>query len=104
MNILELLSEKQIISEDDVKKIEKEVQSSGNTLEFVLNSFGVSPEMILNVKGEYYDIPTEDLSRKEVPFSVLKYISEDAATHYGFVPIGMADGTLNIGILDPESI
>lgn len=104
MNILELLSEKQIISEDDVKKIEKEVQSSGNTLEFVLNSFGVSPEMILNVKGEYYDIPTEDLSRKEVPFSVLKYISEDAAIHYGFVPIGMADGTLNIGILDPESI
>jgi type IV pilus assembly protein PilB len=104
MNILELLSEKQIISGDDIKKIEKEVQSSGSSLESILNNFGVSSEMILNTKGEYYDIPTEDLTKKEVPFAVLKYISEDAASHYGFVPIGMEDGTLKIGILDPESI
>lgn len=104
MNILELLIEKQIVNTEDAEKIKKEVSSSGKTTEEVLDGLGVSSDTILGVVGEYYNIPTESLKNKEVPFSVLKYISEDAASHYGFIPLSFIDGTLNIGITDPENI
>ena len=104
MNILELLVDKQIVNSEDAEKIEKESNSSGKTVEEVLESRGVSSDAILDAKGEYYNIPTENLKNRDVPFSVLKFISEDASSHYGFVPIGFADGTLNIGIIDPENV
>src|SRR6185369_1528733 len=37
-------------------------------------------------------------------FDVLKYISEDSALHYNFVPIELKDGVLSVGVLDPENI
>ena len=104
MNTLELLKEKNIINVDDAIKIEKQVASSGKTLEEVLEEKGISSDTILDAKGEYYNIPTENLRNKEVPFSVLKYVSEDAAVHYGFVPLSFKDGVLEVGIVDPENI
>jgi type IV pilus assembly protein PilB len=37
-------------------------------------------------------------------FDVLRYISEDSATHYHFVPIELKDGVLSVGVMDPENI
>jgi type IV pilus assembly protein PilB len=104
MNILELLVDKKIVNTEDTEKIKKEVSSSGKTIEEVLEKFGVSSDTILDTVGEYYNIPTESLKNREIPFSILKYISEDAASHYGFIPLSFVDGTLNIGITDPENI
>ena len=104
MNTLELLKEKNIINADDAIKIEKQVSSSGKTLEEVLEEKGISSDTVLDAKGEYYNIPTENLRNKDVPFSVLKYVSEDAAVHYGFVPMAFKDGVLEVGIVDPENI
>ncbi|MCX6717689.1 MAG: GspE/PulE family protein [Candidatus Taylorbacteria bacterium] len=104
MNTLELLKEKNIINADDAIKIEKQVTSSGKTLEEVLEEKGISSDTVLDAKGEYYNIPTENLRNKDVPFSVLKYVSEDAAVHYGFVPLSFKDGVLEVGIVDPENI
>ena len=104
MNTLDLLKEKNIINIDDVAKIEKQVTSSGRTLEEVLEEKGISSDTILDAKGEYYNIPTENLRNKDVPFSVLKYISEDAASRYGFVPLSFKEGVLEIGVIDPENI
>jgi hypothetical protein len=39
-----------------------------------------------------------------VPFEVLKYIPEESATHYQFVPLGVKDNFLEVGIVDPENI
>ncbi|MBI5140310.1 MAG: type II/IV secretion system protein [Candidatus Vogelbacteria bacterium] len=50
------------------------------------------------------DIPVRDLGGKNVPFDILKYVPEESAVHYGFVPIGLKDGVLEIGILDPDNI
>ncbi|MFA5934465.1 MAG: GspE/PulE family protein [Candidatus Paceibacterota bacterium] len=104
MNILELLVDKKIVNSEDAEKIEKESNSSGKTVDEILNGMGVSPETVLDVKGEYYNMPTENLKNKDVPFSVLKFISEDAASHYGFVPVGFVEGTLNVGVVDPENV
>jgi type IV pilus assembly protein PilB len=44
------------------------------------------------------------LADQQIPFSILKNISEDSATHYHFVPIGIKDNILDVGIVDPENI
>ena len=104
MNILENLVNKNIISKSDSIKIEKQANSSGKSVEEVLEDVGVSAKTILDVKGEYYNIPSFGFEKYTVPSSVLDYISEDAATHYNFIPIAVKDGTLEIGMIDPDNI
>jgi type IV pilus assembly protein PilB len=104
MTILEILVNKNIIKKEDITKIEKEMNVSGKTLEQSLEIMGVSSDTVLEAKGEYFNIPTVSLGSHTVPFSILKYIPEDAATHYGIVPISLKDGVLDVGILDPENI
>ena len=104
MNILENLVNKNIISRGDSIKIEKQANSSGKSIEEVLEEVGVSAQTILDIKGEFYNIPSMNLANYSVPLSVLKYISEDAALHYKFIPLSLKDGTLEIGIVDPDNI
>jgi len=104
MAILEILVTKNIIKKEDIPKIEKEVSSSGKSLEEILSGMGISSDIFLDAKGSYFNIPTVSLENRSIPFSVLKYISEDAASHYRFVPISLKDGILEIGLVDPENI
>lgn len=39
-----------------------------------------------------------------IPFEILGYIPEEAAIHYKFAPIGLVEGVLEIGIVDPGDI
>jgi type IV pilus assembly protein PilB len=104
MNILENLVNKKIISKDDALKVEKQSNSSGKPIEEVLEDAGVPAQTILDVKGEYYSVPSMNLENFSVPLSVLKYVSEDAATHYGFVPLSIKDKVLEVGMVDPDNI
>lgn len=51
-----------------------------------------------------YNLPIKRIDPKSVPPDVLKYIPEDSAKIYGFIPIGVSDGVLEVGIIDPENI
>ena len=70
----------------------------------VLAEMGLKNEEILAAYGDYYKIPTRKVENRDVSFSLLKYIPEESANHYKFVPIGLKDGVLEIGIVDPENI
>jgi type II secretory ATPase GspE/PulE/Tfp pilus assembly ATPase PilB-like protein len=59
---------------------------------------------ILEVKGEYLNIPIKHINPEGMSFNALKYISEDSATHYKFVPIELKDGVLEVGVTNPESM
>lgn len=49
-------------------------------------------------------IPSRSLAGKPVAYDIIQYVPEEAARHYQFVPIGLADGVLEIGILDPDNL
>ena len=98
------LVSKNIISKGDSIKIEKQVISSGKSTEEVLEEVGVPTQTILDVKGEYYNVPSINLANYTIPISTLKYISEDAASHYKFVPLSIKEGTLEVGMVDPDNI
>ena len=104
MNILENLVSKNIISKGDSIKIEKQAKNSDKSVEEVLDAVGVPAQTILDVKAEYYNVPSMNLASYTVPLSTLEYVSEDAAKHYKFVPLAVKDGTLEVGMVDPDNI
>ena len=102
MSFLEELVKKGIINNsqiDEIKNLAKE-KHDGN-IDEALVEFGVSEEKIITAKGEYLQMPIKKVDMKEMSFfDALKYIPEDAATHYHFAPIEFKDGTLEVGIMD----
>ena len=104
MSILDILAQKDIIKAEDIGSIKTEADSAGISLEQVLMKRGVNKDAVLEAKGLYYNIPTRNLEGQQIPFSILKNISEDSALHYSFAPIGVKDGTLEVGVVDPENI
>lgn len=104
MGILEVLAEKNIIDHEDVSSIREEATKSGKSIEEILETKGVSREMILDSKGEYIGIPARSLKNETIPYDILKYVPEESATYYRFVPIGLKDGVLEVGIVDPDNM
>jgi len=54
--------------------------------------------------NQNFDIPTRELKGKKVSSDILKFIPEESASYYGFVPIGIKEGVLEVGITDPDNI
>ena len=104
MSILEFLADKKIITQEDIPEILEEAETSSITVEQILLKRGVDPEEILQSKGEFLDLPTRNLKGKEIPGKILEYIPEESANHYRFVPIGVREGVLEVGIVDPDNI
>lgn len=104
MSILDILAQKEIIKRGDIGRIKTEAESAGVLIEQILIKHGINEAAILDAKGEYYNIPTRSLEGQQIPFTILKNISEDSARHYSFVPIDVKDGLLEVGIVDPENI
>ncbi len=103
MDLLSALVERNIIDSTEIQAIQQEVQTGAETIEDALVKRGISPEDILSIKGEILNVPTR-VVEETIPFEVLKYIPEDSATHYSFVPLGVSDGVLEVGVVDPDNM
>ncbi len=104
MNVLSLLVQAGVVRTEDVAVIEKEARAEGASLEGVLEKRGVSHEVVLKTRAEHYKMPYRVIGEKAIPGSVLQYIPEESARHYRFVPIGLDDGALEVGVTDPDNI
>ena len=102
MSVLDILLEKKLISKDDVREVRKRI-SSGSSLEEALVSQGVKPDDVTAARGEFLNIPVRAVV-DQVPFEALEYIPQESAEHYHFVPIGLKDGTLEVGVVDPDNM
>lgn len=104
MTFIEFLVEKGVISQDIVPGLRSDLEQSGSSIDEALKRQGVASETILSAKSAYYSIPIKQISDENVPFDILKFVPEESATHYGFVPVGVKEGFLEIGILDPDNL
>ncbi|MBI5457797.1 type II/IV secretion system protein [Candidatus Kaiserbacteria bacterium] len=50
------------------------------------------------------DVPVRTIGETKIAYEILRYIPEESATHYGLVPIGVTEGVLEVGMLDPTNI
>ncbi len=60
--------------------------------------------MALATQSQIITLPTRELDGKKVSPEILRYIPEESAITYQFVPIGIKDSVLEIGIIDPDNI
>ncbi len=104
MSFLEELAKSGVIGKSQIDEIKNLARERHNgDIDEALIEFGIPEEKILATKGEYLQIPVKKIDSKGVSFEVLKYIPEDAALHYRFVPIEFKDGVLEVGIIDAEN-
>ena len=64
--------------------------------------YGVTEDQILRARSNVYGIPIKKVDVRTIDPQVLKYISQDSATQYKFIPLSLADGILEVGLVDPE--
>lgn len=104
MSILEYLAEKKLLDKKSISEIKEEIRNSGRSIDDILEERGLDNSSVMEAKSEYYNVPVKDLDDTEVPFDILKYIPEESATHYQFVPIAIHQGFLEVGLVNPENI
>ncbi len=105
MNLLALLEEKKIIDAALSERVETRAAQSGISYEKALLEEGVDADAVRNAIGEYFDLPVRSIDENQkIEASVLKYLSEDSARHYGIIPIAIEDDVLIVGIVDPENL
>jgi type IV pilus assembly protein PilB len=102
---LDFLLKQNIITELQYNRVMAEIDTEfeGN-LTKALISVGLSEDALTQAKASFYKLPYQKIAARQVTYDVLKYIEEDAARHYKFVPIGFAEGVLSVGVTEPENI
>jgi type IV pilus assembly protein PilB len=104
MNFLNFLVKKGVITPESVSVVEEYVASGEGSVEKSLIKNGVKEEDLLHFKGEFLNIPVRELKSEHVPNEILKYIPEESARHYEFIPLAVSDGILEVGFVDPENL
>ncbi len=104
MNFLEELSNKGIIKENQIAEILRRAEEKyGGNTDLVLSEMGLPEDELLNLKSAFFSIPSRRLDKKTLAFDIEKYVPSDSAKHYHFVPIGMENNVLEIGLTDPSN-
>ena len=104
MSALDILLNKKLITKEDVNEVNKQIASGEISLEKALVARGVDDKVILEAQGQALNIPVRHLDDVPIPFEVLDYIREESAAQYKFAPIGFKDGTLEVGVVNPDNI
>ena len=105
MILLEELVKRGILKEDQVSDVIKlsDDKYHGN-VEQALVEYNVGEEKTLEVKGSLFNIPIKNVDTAEISPTTLKLIPVETAKTYHFVPIGVNNNVLEVGITDPENV
>ena len=103
MTFLQALVDEGILTTEMMAKVSSSANKKydGDIFEALNKEANISEEKILPFKSQFFNIPSKIISPKELDPKILAYISEDSARQYGFVPVGMKDKVLEVGIVDP---
>jgi len=102
---LDYLLTQGIITELQYNRIMAEVdkQYEGNWNKAILAT-GISEDSVTQAKAAFYKLPYQKIDSDKITQEVIRYIPEDAARHYKFVPIAFSEDVLSIGVTEPENI
>jgi type IV pilus assembly protein PilB len=105
MSLLDALADKGLINRYQIDDILERSEKYNGDVDRALVDVGIDEGTLLGVKSELYDMPKQTVNTQSISFDVLKYIPEDSARYYKFVPIGVNEGgVLQVGMTDPGDI
>lgn len=104
MSFVEELVQNKVLTSENAASLDQNAAGSSKSIETLLVEQGISTEDILKAKGDFYDMPTRSLDGTAISNEILRYIPEESVRHYRFVPLGVQDNVLEVGVVDPENI
>jgi type IV pilus assembly protein PilB len=104
MSFLETVVQKNIISRNQLDGVAEKIEENGGDLDITLIQLGADEDILMAAKSEYYGLPFKKVDQQSVSFDLLKYVPEESVRHYGFVPVGLENDVVHIGIRDPENM
>lgn len=105
MPFLEVLVAQGIIKDTQVAEIIRRAEERHEgDVDLALMEFGLTEVQILELKSRYFNIPIKEINPKTISLETLKNIPEDSAKHYKIVALGIVDGVLEVGIVNPDNI
>ena len=104
-NILDILFEKGVLKSEAAFALKKEAEEKEKTYEEILYEKNAAPEKdILEAKSVLLKVPAKSLAGEKISLEILKEVSEEAAKHYGFIPISKTGNILEVGVINPEDV
>jgi len=103
MNFLGSLVDKGLLSANDLTAIETDLTAK-KSLADALAEHGIALAEALTEAGKAYGLPSRILGDPPAAQEAFSYIPIDSARHYGFVPLAVVNGALEVGITDPDNI
>jgi type IV pilus assembly protein PilB len=106
MSVLEYLIEREVLTPATAAEVNRLVEDERKTIEDAIIASGVDVEVLRNMSGEYYQVPTFAIPPEgfEIKADVLGLIPEDSAMHYRIAPLRLEDGVLVVGVNDPDDL
>ena len=103
MNLLTLLQQKGSLDEATLSRIQARVESENISAEAAALAEGVDAATLRTMLSEYYEIPSREIPENtKLSEEATQYIPEESARHYRMVPLGVEDGVLIVGVVDPD--
>src|SRR4030067_151410 len=99
MRFTDILLEKGIIDQAKLAKSLAKAEENNVSIEKALQSEGISEEMILGAKSEMSGLTAKKVIPGQISFEMLKKIPEEAARQYRFIPLGVKEGFLEVGMV-----
>ncbi|MEI8223528.1 MAG: GspE/PulE family protein [bacterium] len=104
MQFLEQLVKMGTINRYQMEDILEKAKSMNGDLDKAIEAEGIPSDVVRQAKGEFYGVAERVINFQDVSLDALKYIPEDASANYRIVPIGIKNGVLEIGMLDPGDV
>jgi type IV pilus assembly protein PilB len=102
MSFVDYLAQKQLLDAAQAERVKEDIRT-GKSVDALLAAYGIDDTVALAARGEYLNVPTRSLKDVNIPYEIAQYIPEESALHYKVVPIGVSDGTLEVGMVDPNN-
>lgn len=102
MSVLDLLADQGAINRYQIDDILTKAETYEGDTDRVLLEMGVPGETIVAAKSKFFNLPVRSIDPQSISFDILKYIPEDSARYYKFLPIGVSEtGVLEVGLVNP---
>ncbi|MEX0919630.1 MAG: ATPase, T2SS/T4P/T4SS family [Candidatus Saccharimonadales bacterium] len=100
-----LLVEQGLISEEQLQELRQESTEKGKSIVNLISERNlVDPESTVKTIAKAENVPYVDLRKFKVDEGLLSAIPKDLAKNYQVVPVGMLNGRLAVGMIDPTNL
>lgn len=102
--LLDILVSNGALSKEEAGRISEKSQGDPQQTEELLTEAHVSEQAILDAKSTLFGVPYFRLEGRKLTLDILKHISEESARHYEIIPVGIDEGVLSVGMVEPDDI